>query len=171
MRKYISIVFVAFFALSFSSCNKGPKIITERYLVRYIPAGIDTAHYENGVVTDIETIHYNDDKVAISNEYKRYETETKALIKKCKELRKAYSEKSDKALKDSLTDYGKWLYECRCLVFFSHDNTVNSDELLDVIQENGADIISDIKYAKENHLRAQFLELHNDIWLRELNDM
>ena len=164
MRHYIYIALAALFALSFLSCNKGPKVVIDRYLIKYIPAGVDTVAYEKGVVTDIETLYYTHDTVAIDQEYKRFEADTKFYIKKSKEFDQ--SGKSDEATMDSITYYAKLLYECRCLMFITHDQTVDHKEFLDVIQENGADIKSDIMYAKDHQIRAQFIDLHNDLWLK-----
>lgn len=163
MRHYIFILLVALFALSFSSCNKEPKVITERYLIKYIPAGVDTAAYEKGLITDIEKLYYTHDTIAIKDEYKKFESDTEFLVKKSKEFDK--HGKADESDKDSLAFYAKLLYENRCLMFITHDPTIDPQFFLDFVQENGADIKSDIKYAKESNLRVQFIELHNDIWL------
>lgn len=163
MRHYIYIALAALFALSFLSCNKGPKVVIDRYLVKYIPAGVDTAAYENGLVTDIEELYYTHDTIAIQDEYKRFESETEYLIKKSKEFDQ--TGKVDKSMQDSLSHYAKMLYECRCLMFITHDPAVDTQDFLNIVKENGADLKSDIKYAKENQIKLQVIELHNDVWL------
>lgn len=167
MKQYISIALLTLIALSFASCDRGPKVITERYLVRFSPpTGTDSL--DKGQVYDIETLQYADDSIAIAKEYERFEEFTKSVVERCKEFR--HVDTSDPAEKDSIAVYGKLLTECRYIVIYRHEPGFGSEELLNAVKENGADINSDVKFAKEKNLRVQFIPLHNDVWLRELND-
>jgi hypothetical protein len=177
MRKYFFTALVALIAVSFTSCNKGPKIVTERFLIKYMPSINDTI--ENGPVTDIETLYYENDTTAIAQEYKRYEEDTRALVKECNEFHQSLS-KYNMSERDSLrSEYGKKLIEHRCLMFYTYKETadttnqkevIDTKELLRVVRENGANILNSIKYTKENNLRVQFIELNNEIWLRDLEN-